>query len=95
VQAFLSVLDAPAACIGEVFNIGSDVEVTTAEAIRTVEDIIGKQATFATAPRRTGDQLHTHANIDKARRGLGYSPRTSLADGLRSEIEWFIDSGAA
>lgn len=29
-------------CIGEIFNIGMDTAVTTAEGIETVEEIIGK-----------------------------------------------------
>lgn len=95
VGAFISVLGNLDACIGEAFNIGSDVEVTTAEAIRTVEGIIGTNARFSNEPRRAGDQLRTHANIAKARRVLGYAPATSLEDGLRREVEWRRDVLAA
>lgn len=77
-----------AAC-GEVLNIGSDVETTTGEGLALVERLLGKRARVTRVPRRPGDQLRTHANIDKARRLLGYEPATSLEEGLRAEIEWY------
>jgi UDP-glucuronate 4-epimerase len=33
--------------------------------------------------------LRTHANIEKARRVLGYEPRTGLREGLEAEVEWY------
>lgn len=73
---------------GEIFNIGSDVEVTTGEGLLLVERLLGKRARIQRLPKRPGDQLRTHAHIEKARRLLGYAPETSLEDGLRAEIEW-------
>lgn len=74
---------------GEVFNIGTDVEVTTGEGIAQVERLLGTSARIARVPRRPGDQVRTHANIAKARRLLGYSPETTLEQGLRAEIDWY------
>ncbi len=73
---------------GEIFNIGSDVEVTTGDGLLLVERLLGKRARIQRLPKRPGDQLRTHAHIAKARRLLGYAPETSLEDGLRAEIEW-------
>jgi UDP-glucuronate 4-epimerase len=99
-DGLIAVLDNWDKCIGEIFNIGTDVSITTAEGIRTVEEIIGKQARIARKPRRPGDQLRTHANIGKARRLLGYDPTTTAREGLAREVEWYeryihgkIDSG--
>ncbi len=76
-------------CVGEIFNIGSDTAMTTGEGIRIIEDIIGKPARLVTKPRRTGDQLKTHANIEKARRVLAYNPTTSAREGLAAEVAWY------
>ncbi|MDY6874714.1 MAG: NAD-dependent epimerase/dehydratase family protein [Chloroflexota bacterium] len=76
-------------CIGEIFNIGTDVTLTTEEGKRTVEEIIGKPARITRVPRRAGDQLKTHANIEKARRLLGYNPTTTLEEGLEKTVEWY------
>jgi nucleoside-diphosphate-sugar epimerase len=76
-------------CMGEIFNIGTDVAITTDEGIRIVEEIIGKKARIKKVPKRSGDQLRTHANIDKARRILDYKPNTTVSEGLKQEVEWY------
>lgn len=89
VRGILAAVDHTEACLGEIFNIGSEVEVKTAEGIRIVEDILGRRARIRRAERRAGDQVRTCANIDKARRVLGYEPRVPLEEGLREEVEWY------
>jgi len=89
ITGFCAVLDNVDACLGEIFNIGSDIETTTGRAIEIVEEIMGKKAQFEAKPKRPGDQLRTHANIDKARRVLGYRPVTEPRDGLAAEVEWY------
>ncbi len=76
-------------CVGEIFNIGTDVTHTTGEAIRTVQRVIGRRAKIETAPPRPGDQLKTHANIEKARRLLNYNPTTPLREGVQEMVEWY------
>jgi nucleoside-diphosphate-sugar epimerase len=77
------------ACVGEIFNIGTDVTHTTGEAIETVEGVIGKRARIETAPPRPGDQLKTHADITKARRVLTYEPTTTLREGVEEMVAWY------
>ncbi len=90
-DGFLAVLDHLEDCLGEIFNIGTDVSVSTGEGIRTVEEIIGKKVRPVRKPRRAGDQLKTQANIEKARRVLGYRPSTTVREGLEREVRWFRD----
>lgn len=40
-------------------------------------------------PNRAGDIPHSLANIDKARRLLGYDPLYSMKDGLKEATEWY------
>lgn len=89
IAGFLSVLNHLDKVNGEIFNIGTDIEITTGEGIAIVEKVIGKKARFVRHPRRAGDQLRTHANIDKARRMLGYAPQTTPEEGIRAEVEWY------
>ena len=88
VDGMVTVLERLDACNGEIFNIGTDQTLTTGEGIRIVERLLGKPARIVRQPRRSGDQLRTHANIAKARRILGYAPHTSAADGLAQEVAW-------
>lgn len=75
--------------LGETFNLGNDKTNTTGEALRMVEEIMGKKAKIKIIPKRLGDQLETGAKIDKARDMLGYEPKTSLKEGLKKEIDWY------
>ncbi len=89
VDGLVAVLDNLECCFGEIFNIGSDAAITTGEGIRTVEKIIGRKVRLDRRPRRPGDQLKTHAKIDKARRVLGYNPSTPVEEGLRETVAWY------
>lgn len=42
-------------------------------------------------PNRIGDIPHSLANVDKARRLLGYDPKFSMREGLREAISWYWD----
>jgi len=89
IDGLVATLDHFDRAAGEIFNMGTDVAITTAEGIRIVEEIIGRPARIVIKPRRPGDQLQTHANIAKARRVLGYNPTTTPRDGLAKEVEWY------
>jgi UDP-glucuronate 4-epimerase len=76
-------------CAGEIFNIGTDKSITTGEGVRIAEEIVGKQVIIDRKPKRAGDQKETHANIEKARRILGYDPTITPREGLERAIEWY------
>lgn len=89
IDGFVSVLRQPDVVIGEIFNIGTDVEHTTEEGIRLIEEIMGKKVSIERRPPRPGDQLRTCANIEKARQLLGYEPRTTLREALTAQVAWY------
>ncbi len=89
VDGIVSVIGKEDVCNGEIFNLGTEVESTTAEGIATVEDILHKRITMEIKPPRAGDQSRTKANIDKARKLLGYNPQTNLRGGLEAQVYWF------
>ena len=43
-------------------------------------------------PNRAGDIPHSLANVDKARRLLGYSPEFSMKQGLKEAVKWYWDN---
>jgi nucleoside-diphosphate-sugar epimerase len=89
IDAMVSIPDRREKVLGEIFNIGSDAEHTTGEAIKAVESIFGTPAKIAVKPKRPGDQTRTSANIDKARSVLGYNPKTDLRTGLEAAVKWY------
>jgi UDP-glucuronate 4-epimerase len=89
IDGMVAVLGSFDRCLGQIINLGSDTAITTGEGIRIVEEIIGRSVKIMWQPRRSGDQLKTHAQIEKARRLLNYAPRTSPHDGLTNEVSWY------
>jgi nucleoside-diphosphate-sugar epimerase len=92
VDGVVSVIDKIDVVDGEIFNIGTEVEHTTLEGIETVEEVLGRKIKIITVEKRAGDQLRTKANIDKARRLLGYDPQTSLLESVRYQVNWYKEN---
>jgi nucleoside-diphosphate-sugar epimerase len=89
VDGVVSILGKENICNGEIFNLGTEEENTTATGIATMEEILQKKIKIDHKPARPGDQSRTKANIDKARLLLEYNPQTSLKDGLKAQVKWF------
>lgn len=89
VDGIVSIMDHTEVSDGEIFNLGTEQENTTATGIATVEAILGKKIQIKSKPARPGDQSRTCANIDKARKLLNYNPQTGLKEGLEAQVEWF------
>ena len=76
----------------EIINLGTEEENTTQHGIEIVEQILNKKIKIEVVGARVGDQLRTKAVIDKARKLLGYDPRTSLFEGLKAQVNWYQDN---
>lgn len=91
VDGIVSVIGREDVANGEVFNLGTEEESSTAAGIKTVEELLGIKIDIREHPPRAGDQARTCANIDKARKLLDYNPKTSLREGLQAQIDWFSE----
>ena len=78
----------------EVINLGESRTVELGELISLLERSLDRKAEIDWQPPQPGDVPQTFADITKARRLLGYDPKTQIEDGLGRFIEWFrrIDS---
>lgn len=72
----------------EVFNLGTGNGVTVLEAIRSFEKVSGVKLNYEIGPRRPGDVIAIYANNDLARKQLGWSPKFSLDEMMRTAWEW-------
>jgi UDP-glucuronate 4-epimerase len=78
----------------EVVNLGRGEPVQVSRYIEEFERITGRKVPWIEAPRPEADVERTHADIDKARRLLGYEPRVSVEEGARRVVEWYERSVA-
>ncbi len=92
IDGIVSVFGKEDACNGEIFNLGTEEENSTATGIKTVEELLNTTIEIENKPARPGDQSRTKANIDKARRVLNYNPQISLKEGLKQQVIWFKEN---
>lgn len=74
----------------EVLNLGSSSPVTLLQMVRAIETALGTAATIEWRAEQSGDVPVTYADITKAKRLLGYSPKTSFAEGVRRQAQWLL-----
>lgn len=70
-------------------NIGSGVEVSILDLLKTIERIVGYEIPPRFEPPRRGDVRRSCANISKAKEVLRWSPRHSLEEGLKITVEYY------
>lgn len=73
----------------EIFNLGSSRSVELRHLISILEEKLDKKANIKQLPEQPGDVSATCADISKARRLLGYDPKTSIEDGIENFVKWY------
>jgi len=79
----------------EIINLGESQTVELNRLIELLEDALGVKAQVDRQPLQPGDVPITYANIDKARRLLGYDPQVKIETGIPRFAEWFRQAAAA
>ncbi len=73
----------------EVINLGSDKPVVLNDAIRLIEQLVGRRASVRHEERHPADVDATWADISKARNLLGWQPETGFATGVGELVAWY------
>jgi UDP-glucuronate 4-epimerase len=73
----------------DLFNLGESETIQLKELIAAIEKTLGKKAKINELPEQPGDVPLTCADISKARKLLGYNPKTPLSAGLPKFVDWF------
>jgi len=76
----------------EIINLGSSNPVDLLTVIRIIESNLHKKAKVQYLPPQPGDPPITYADIDKARKILGYHPEVSIEEGIRRFIDWYLEN---
>lgn len=80
---------------GEEINIATNTEVSMAETLQTIADIMAADVKWVTDPQRLrpakSEVFRLHGANDKIRRLTGWQPEYSLRSGLEKTVEWFLN----
>lgn len=73
----------------EIINLGNSSPVTLKEMINTIGDVLDIKPKIKQLPMQMGDVDKTYADINKAKKILGYEPQVSFKDGIKKFVEWY------
>lgn len=80
---------------GEVFNIGSNNEISVAALLTLIADVMGVTATAVQESDRKrpagSEVMRLRCDNTKLARATGFQPAVSLRDGLTKTVRWFED----
>jgi nucleoside-diphosphate-sugar epimerase len=73
----------------EPVNLGTDDEVTMLQLASRIRDLSGSSSEIVFKPLPEDDPKQRRPDLTRARKLLGWDPRTSLDDGLVKTIAYF------
>ena len=73
----------------EIINLGNSSPTTLKEMINIIGEVLGVTPKIKELPMQPGDVDRTYADVSKAKRLLGYEPKTSFKDGIIKFVEWY------
>jgi UDP-glucuronate 4-epimerase len=59
------------------------------ELVNTLEKLLGQKALLDLQPMQPGDVETTFADVSELQNATGFSPKTTLQDGLGKFVDWF------
>ncbi|MBA4348972.1 MAG: nucleotide sugar epimerase [Thermodesulfovibrio sp.] len=72
-----------------IFNLGNDRPIELMYVINLIEEQLGKKAEIQWLPLHPADIHATWADISSSRERLGWSPVTTIEDGIKKTFEWY------
>jgi len=91
VAGTIAAIDLKAPC--EIFNLGNHKPEELLHLVELLEKNLGKSAIKKLLPMQVGEVPVTYADISKSQKLLGFSPKTSLEEGIQKFLSWYRDTG--
>lgn len=76
----------------EIFNLGNNKPSSVLELISCIEEATQKKALLDFQPLQPGDVHTTFASIAKSQSLLHFHPKTSLQEGIRKFVDWYLEN---
>lgn len=73
----------------DTYNLAYGEGTTILHLAEEMKRLLGSESKIVTTSARTGEVTHYIADISKAKKKLGYAPKTSFAEGIRKSVEWY------
>jgi nucleoside-diphosphate-sugar epimerase len=73
----------------EIVNLGNNQPVKLSDLIQSIGKALDVDPIIDQKPMQPGDVDITYASIEKAKKLFGYSPKTTIEEGLTSFVKWY------
>lgn len=73
----------------EVINLGNSHPVSLKELLKIFEKVSGRKAVVNSRPSHNASVENTYTNISKAKKVLGWEPKTGIEQGVAKLVRWF------
>ncbi|MGF1437514.1 NAD-dependent epimerase [Bacillus thuringiensis] len=73
----------------KIYNVGNNNPIKLMNFINVLEKLIGKKAKIEFLPLQQGDVKETYADISDLQTDVGFSPSTTIAEGLTQFVNWY------
>ena len=73
-----------------VYNIGNNSPVQLGHMIEVLENALGRTAKKRMLDMQPGDVAATFADVESLERDVGFRPATSIEDGVRRFVDWYL-----
>ena len=74
-----------------IYNIGNNNPVELMKFIGVLEDCLGRKAEKNLLPIQPGDVPATYADVDDLVSDVGFKPSTSIEEGIKKFVEWYLE----
>ena len=91
VQANIAAMQSPRRFKGECINIAHGERTNLLTVKKLIEKYADTKIKLEHRAPRKGDVRHTHADITRAKRLLGYKPTIPFEEGLARTVAWYRD----
>jgi UDP-N-acetylglucosamine 4-epimerase len=92
IEANLKACKAPHEAAGQAYNIAYGGRECLIDIYNQLCKALGKDIEPVFIPDRKGDIKHSHADISKAKKMLGYNPKWSFEQGIVETINWYKEN---
>jgi UDP-glucuronate 4-epimerase len=73
------------------YNIGNNSPVQLGHMLAVLEEALGRTARKRMLDMQPGDVAATFADVDDLERDVGFRPATSIEEGVRRFVNWYLD----
>jgi UDP-glucuronate 4-epimerase len=95
VEGLVRIIENPAKDNYKIYNIGNHKSEQLSDFIATLEKHLGKTAKKELLPMQPGDVSQTYAEVSDLIEDYGYAPNTSIDEGLKRFVQWYLKSEVA